>query len=180
LATLIPEPQTRGAPLPHSRPDVLVDIEAGPDPGGVVRAVHAMLRQGFADFRLRVPAPVTPPIDELYGPTLQSAPWDPDQLRRARARLHVASPLPPDALRRAMQLLVHDDLASVEILTSGSTAALLTSTRAAARAARWAGRPPPAHLTGEPFGRTRLEVGPAPAEGRELADFYAADWTTDA
>jgi GT2 family glycosyltransferase len=177
LAALIPEPRTRGAPLPHARPDVLVDLEPDLDAGGVARAVHSLLRQDFRDLRVRLSSPLDPLVAEVYGRSVRVAPWDPDQLRRARARLTVGAPLPPDALGRAMHRLVHGDLGIVTMRTSGATAATLTSTRAEARARRWAERLSSHEVMGGHFGIETLDVGPAPPAHRELAQYFCASWT---
>jgi GT2 family glycosyltransferase len=177
LAALIPEPRTRGAPLPHARPDVLVDVEPDLDAGAVARIVHSMLRQDFADQRVRLPAPVDPLLAEAYGRTVRVAPWDLDQVRRARARLSVGAPLPPDALGRAMHRLVQGDLGIVEMRSSGLIAATLTSTRAEARARRWGERLPRREVLAGHFGIETMDVGPAPPAPRARAGYFSASRT---
>ncbi|MCF7549373.1 glycosyltransferase [Pseudonocardia sp. WMMC193] len=154
LAALIPEPHTRGAPLPVAVADVLVDVDPAADP---IRTRHALLRQTHRDLRIRGgPA-------ELYGAAVQEGEWSVDQLRRARARLHVTGVLPPTALAAAMARLVDEDLGCVALHSpAGAPLALLRSTRALGRARR-------GHRGG--FGSETLVVEP-PAVRGDLAAFF--------
>jgi glycosyltransferase involved in cell wall biosynthesis len=179
LATLIPEPSTRGAPIPYALPDVLVEIS--PDPSGgvgaVVRCVHSVLRQRFRDLAVRLDPPVERAVAQMYGAALRTDPWDRDQLARARARLAVRRPLPPHALDAAMAMLVDGDLGSVELVAAGAGVATLTATRAAARASRWRDRLSYGEVTEGLFGTGHLEVGPVGAGPEDLAGFFARDWS---
>jgi GT2 family glycosyltransferase len=181
LAALIPEPTTRGAALPGRIPDVLVDLDLGPSTDGgatavgfTVRCVHSLLRQSFRDLRVRLPPPVDPAVAELYDGSTQASPWSGDQIRRARARLVVHRPLPANALADAMRLVTDDDVGTVEILTSGVSAATLTSTRAASRSARWSDHLEAGPLVARLFGCRQLEVGPPPPERNTLAGWFEA------
>jgi len=102
LAALIPEPQTRGAPLPGALPDVLVDVTPG-RPADLVRTVHSLLRQDHRDLRVRLPAAVDPDVARLYDGVAGCDEWSHDQRRRARAHVRVAAPLPPHAVGAAMR-----------------------------------------------------------------------------
>jgi GT2 family glycosyltransferase len=172
LAALIPEPSTRGAPLSGSFPDVLADLAEGLDTATVVRSVHSLLRQRF-DLAVRVSPPVDAAVAELYGDTVRSTPWTPEQVRRARARLMLGGPLPPNALAMAMETLTRGDFGVVDLLTSGKQAATLMSTRASTRARRWSDRLPPQQVIDDHFGRRCLEVGAPPEPGRNLAQYFA-------
>ena len=147
--------------------------------GSTVRCVHSLLRQGFADLKVRLVPPVHDAVQMLYGPTIQTAPWSTDQTRRARARLLVRGVLPGHAVAAAMQLLIDRDLAVVEITTAGVPAATLTSTRAVARARRWEGRLSYEDVIEQHFGTDHLEVGPGPPSGRDLAEFFARAFRRD-
>ncbi len=136
LAALVPEPSLRGAPLPGAVPDVLADVDPGLDGPDVVRVVHGLLRQTHRDVRVRLPTD-DPVLGELYRGVADPAPWTADRLRRARARLHVAAPLPDDAVARAVGLLVGHDLGRVEIVgDAGRVLATALSPRATGRARR--------------------------------------------
>jgi hypothetical protein len=84
LAALVPEPHTRGAPLPSQLPDVLVDLDCYD-----VRVVHALLRQDHRDLQVRAPSP-----HELHAHVVRASPWTDDQLRRARVRVQLHEPVP--------------------------------------------------------------------------------------
>lgn len=136
IAALVPDPGVRGAPLPGAVPDVLATVEADVRGWELVEIVDAVLNQTHRDVRVRLPGG-DPRLDELYRGVADPGPWSPDRLRRARARLHVHAPLPPDALARAMDLLTGHDLGRVEIAgPDRRTLAALVSTRAAGRARR--------------------------------------------
>ncbi|SES45233.1 glycosyltransferase family 2 protein [Actinokineospora terrae] len=163
LAALIPEPTTRGAPLPAALPDVLVDVAPGAD---VIRTTHSVLRQDFRDLRVRLPH-----AHPLYAGTADDTPWSWDQRLRARAHLTVDHPLPPTALTTAMSTLITNDLAEVAITTGGRYAGVLRSTRALGRARRWVGR-----LSEDEaacgFGGTGVEVGAGPAPQDTLEGYF--------
>lgn len=187
LATLIPEPSTRGAPLPGSVADVLVDVEAATsapssavDPGGVVRIVHSVLRQTHHDLavRLATGVPLGEQVAALYAHVLHAAPWSTDQRARARARLTVRAPLPPAALARAMDLVVGRDVGRVVLRSAGVEVAELVSTRAAARARRWIDRLDPAEVVDGQFGWVVIDVGPGPPPAADLGGFFAGPWST--
>lgn len=136
IAALVPDPGVRGAPLPGAVPDVLATVDADAYGWELVEIVDAVLNQTHRDVRVRLPGG-DPRLDELYYGVADTGPWSPDRLRRARARLHVHAPLPPDALARAMDLLTGHDLGRVEIAgPDGRTQAVLVSSRAAGRARR--------------------------------------------
>lgn len=172
LAALVPEPSVRGVALPGRIPDVLVDIDPGPDVGQTVRCVHSLLGQRFRDLQVRVGTPVDPGVAELYDGNVRVASWTDDQLRRARARLQVRRPLPAHALGDAMRLLIEEDIGQVDILTAGVVAASLRSTRAVARARRWEDRFDPDRLVADLFGVRALEVGPPPPGRDDLAGYF--------
>ena len=181
LAALVPEPSTRGAPLPAQLPDVLVDLAPTPaptDPGGSVepggpagrpvtvtaRLVHSLLTQTHRDLRVRLPGEPAEP----YAGMVQCEPWSADQCRRARARLVVHRPLPADTVARMMQAATTHDLGEVEAVTAdGEVVALLTTTRATGRGRRWGVAVDPA------FGRAALRVEAVPPR-RDLAGYFAA------
>lgn len=136
LASLVPEPSVRGAPLPGAVPDVLADVDPGLDGPDVVRVVHSLLRQTHRDLRVRLPTG-DPAVAGLYRGIACPAPWTADQVRRARARVHVAAPLPDDAVARGVGLLAGRDLGRVEIVDpTGRVLGTVTSPRAAGRARR--------------------------------------------
>jgi GT2 family glycosyltransferase len=118
LAVLIPEPSTRCGGPPDGLPDVLVDVADGAHP----RTRPSVLAQDHRDL--------------LVG----TGPWDADQLRRARTRIEVVAPLPPEAVGAAVAALVRDDLAQVVLRCEGRVCAVATATRAVGRARRWRSR----------------------------------------
>ncbi|WP_424186352.1 glycosyltransferase family 2 protein [Actinokineospora sp. G85] len=134
LAALVPEPHTRGAPLPADLPDVLVDLAEGTD---TTRTTHSLLNQTFRDLRVRLPADTPPHVADLYGANVHRGAWTPDQLRRCRARLTASAPLHPSAVETAMAALVDGDLGTVELVDGPSTVATLTGNRCLGRAHRW-------------------------------------------
>lgn len=159
LAALVPEPLTRGAPLPALLPDVLVDL----DRYGV-RAVHALLRQDHRDLQGRAPEP-----HDLHAPVVRAEPWSADQLARARVRvrLHEPVPLAPDVLGALVRRLVDEDLGRLDLHVDGRPVGTATTTRAVGRSRRW-GR----DVTGEAFGCAGVEVEVLPARD-DLAGFFA-------
>ncbi|MCW0213914.1 MAG: glycosyltransferase [Pseudonocardia sp.] len=170
LAALVPEPATRGVPLPGALPDVLVDLgdEVTGSVPDTVRVVHSLLGQTHRDLRVRVVDP-DPAVAELYGGAVRSVPWTADQRRRARARLTVHRALPPDAVSTLLGELVGRDLATVRALgPDGRVAATMTSTRALGRARRWPG----AAVLDEAFGHAAVDVtGVRPTA--DLAGWFA-------
>ncbi|GAA1881877.1 hypothetical protein GCM10009836_73900 [Pseudonocardia ailaonensis] len=148
LAALVPEPITRGAAPPGPVPDVLVDLDADPSTPDVARTVQALLAQTHRDLRIRA-------LGELYPGTVQHEPWTPDQLRRARARLLVRSPLPARTVELMLREAVTHDLGEVRASgPAGEPVAILTTTRALGRGRRRATGLDPA------FGRAVVRVDP--------------------
>jgi hypothetical protein len=174
LAALIPEPRTRGAPLPGTLPDVLVDVPSGLAAADLVRTVHSLLRQDHRDLRVRLPTPVDPDVARLYEGVAGCKEWSPDQRRRARAHVRVTAPLPPTAIGSAVRALVDDDLGTVVLRGSDRVLAVVTSVRAVGRARRWAARTPRDDVVADAFGSATLDVGDGPAPGRDLAGFFAS------
>ncbi|MEJ8281676.1 glycosyltransferase family 2 protein [Pseudonocardia spirodelae] len=136
IAALVPEPGARPVPLPGAVPDVLADLDTTATGWEAAAIVHGVLTQTHRDVRVRLPG-TDPRLAELFDGVAAPGPWTADQLRRARARLAVRAPLPPDALAGAMALLTRHDLGRVEITgPAGEPRAVLASTRAAGRARR--------------------------------------------
>lgn len=172
LATLVPEPATRGAALPGAVPDVLVDVAGHLDAAETVRTVHALLTQDHRDLRVRLPEAVDPDVALLYQGIAGRDPWSADQVRRARARVTVAAPLPPDAIGAAVRALVADDLGEVLLRAGDRIVATAVSTRAAGRARRWAGSAD-VDVVAVAFGRRTIDVVPHPGAGGGLGPFFA-------
>lgn len=165
LAAVIPEPLTRGAPLPAQLPDVLVDLPVH-DP----RAVTALLRASHRDLQVRVPE-----VGALHAPAVRAEPWTVDQLARARVRLQLEEPvaLAPDVVAHLVRRLTDDGLGEVVLHVDGRRVGRATSTRAAGRARRWAGRAD--DVVGRCFGREELAVAVVPPRD-DLAGFLAVPW----
>ena len=165
LAALVPEPLTRGAPLPGLLPDVLVDVAAY-EP----RCVHALLRQDHRDLQVRVSG-----AGELHAGAVRDAPWTPDQQARARVHLALDVPVPlgPAVVGDLVRTLTQDGLGELELQVGGRRVGVAQSTRAVGRARRWAGREP--DVIGRCFGRRTVEVDVGAPQG-DLAGFLAADW----
>lgn len=163
LAALIPEPHTRGAPLPQALPDVLVDVL-----GGDLRTVHCLLRQDHRDLQVRVPY-----AGEAHVSAVRTDPWTADQLARARVRVRLDRPclLAPDQLGRIVALLTEAGWGETLLTVSGQLVGAATSTRALGRERRW--RDAVVDPVGEAFGRQRLEVEVVPPR-EDLAGFLAA------
>jgi cellulose synthase/poly-beta-1,6-N-acetylglucosamine synthase-like glycosyltransferase len=159
LAALVPEPHTRGAPLPALLPSVLVDLDSDD-----VRAVHALLRQDHRDLQVRAPA-----AHELHAAVVRTQPWTDDQLRRAQVRvqLHETVPLAPHVLGECVRRLVEEDLGELVLHAAGRPVGRATTTRAVGRSRRW-GR----DVTQEAFGRRDVEVALLPPRD-DLAGFFA-------
>lgn len=176
LAALVPEPSTRGAALPFGSPDVLVDLVGPLTMTDTVRTVHSLLRQSHRDLRVRLPRPVDPALAELYDGAVQFTPWTGDQLRRARVRLQVHGPLPPDSVAEAARALTATatgtGLGRATLCTGGRLAASATSTRMIGRARRWARRFPDGRTVLDLFGYAHFEVGPGPPPRDDLAAFF--------
>ncbi len=164
LAALIPEPHTRGAPLPALLPDVLVDV-ATYDP----RCVHALLRSQHRDLQVRVDG-----AGELHAGSVRTEPWTADQRRRARVHVVLERPvaLAPGALGDVVRRLTVDDVGELVLCVEDEVVGKATSTRALGRARRWDGRID--DVVGQAFGRERVEVEVTPPRG-DLAAFLAAD-----
>ena len=162
LAALVPEPTTRGAPLPGLLPDVLVDV-----PAYDARCVHALLRQDHRDLQIRTPA-----TGELHAGAVREQPWTADQLRRARVRLRLDEPvaLAPYVVGAVVARLVDDDLGELVLTVRGREVGVARTTRALGRARRW---PQVPDVVGLAFGRAHLEVRTVPPRD-DLAGFFAA------
>ena len=165
LAAVIPEPLTRGVPLPAQLPDVLVDLPVH-DP----RAVTALLRSSHRDLQVRVPD-----AGGLHTAAVRTEPWTADQLARARVRIQLEEPvaLAPDVVARAVRRLTDDGLGEVVLRARGRRVGTATSSRAAGRAQRGAGRAD--DVVGRCFGRGELAVAVVPPRD-DLAGFLAAPW----
>lgn len=174
LARLIPEPLTRGAPLPGAVPDVLADLGPAPTASALMRVAHSLLRQTHRDLRFRLPAGTGAEVVELYREVAHPGPWGADRLRRARARLRVDRPLPPEAVERAMALLTGHDLGRVDLVgPAGTVVARLDATRAAGRARRHRDG-----AAGDLFGVASLPVRDVP-DHADLAGWCAAGGSPD-
>jgi len=165
LAALVPEPLTRGAPLPTELPDVLVDA-AEYD----ARCVTALLRQTHRDLRVRAVG-----AGELHAPVVRAAPWTADQLRRARVRLRLDRPalLAPDVVGGLVDRLVRDDLGELLLRVDGELVGVAQTTRALGRMRRWGAAG--GDVVGRCFGRAEVEVAVVPPRD-DLAGFLSAGW----
>ena len=165
LARLVPEPATRGAPLPAELPDVLVDVAAYD-----ARCIHALLRSSHRDLQIRVQG-----AGELHAATVRSDPWTDDQVRRARVRVQLDVPvaLAPDVVADLVERLTTGSIGELVLRLGGRQVGVATSTRALGRTRRWAGRVD--DVIGTAFGREDVEV-PVVAPRSGLAGFLAADW----
>ena len=166
LAGLIPEPLTRGAPLPGALPDVLVDV-----PAYDVRCVHALLRQDHRDLQVRVAG-----AGELHTGVVRTEAWTADQLRRARVRLVLDQPsvLAPHVVGDLVERLTTGGLGEVLLTVGGKPVGRAQSSRALGRARRWAGQVD--DVVGRAFGRGTYDVRPVPPRD-DLAGFLAAPWS---
>lgn len=174
LARLIPEPLTRGAPLPGAVPDVRVDLGPVPTAAGLVRLAHSLLRQTHRDLRFRLSDDADDDVVALYREVAHPGPWSADQLARARARLRVDRPLPPQAVERALALLTGHDLGRVDLVgPEGRVVARMESPRAAGRVRRHRDV-----TAGELFGVASLPVEGS-AEHTDLAGWCAAGASPD-
>ena len=165
IAALVPEPLTRGAPLPALLPDVLVDVAAY-DP----RCVHALLRSDHRDLQVRVTG-----AGELHAGAVRELPWTADQQARARVRLTLDVPVPlaPAVVGDLVRELTDGGLGELVLHVDGRRVGVAQSSRALGRARRWAGREP--DVVGRCFGREAVEIAVA-APRDDLAGFLAADW----
>ncbi len=165
LAALVPEPRTRGAPLPGELPDVLVEVAAY-DP----RCVHALLRSSHRDLLVRVEG-----AGPLHVGAVRTDPWTDDQLRRARVQVRFDVPVAvaPDTLAGLVERLTDGNLGELVLRVDGSVVGVARSTRAIGRARRWAGQVD--DVVGVAFGREDVELTVVPPR-RDLAGFLAADW----
>ena len=166
LAALVPEPQTRGAPLAAGLPDVLVDV-ATYDP----RCVHALLRSSHRDLQVRVPG-----AGPLHEGVVRTEAWTDDQLRRARVRVRLDVPVAvgPDTVARLVDRLTGGGLGALTLRVDGAPVGLATATRAVGRARRWAGLVD--DVVERAFGCEDVELELVPIR-RTLAGFLAADWS---
>jgi len=170
LAALVPEPLTRGAPLPTELPDVLVDLGAYD-----ARCVHALLRQDHRDLQVRVDSPV----DERHASAVRTGSWADDQLRRARVRVRLDRPvlLAPPVVGSLVDRLTREGLGELVLRVGGEVVGLAQSTRALGRARRWSGAVD--DVAGWAFGRADVEVPVVPPRD-DLAGFLAAPWDAPA
>ena len=166
LAALVPEPRTRGAPLPAELPDVLVDVATYD-----ARCVHALLRSSHRDLQVRVPGP-----GALHRGVVRTEPWTDDQLRRARVRVRLDVPVAvaPSTVAHLVERLTDGGLGALTLRVDGAAVGEATATRAIGRARRWAGLVD--DVVACAFGREDVEVELVPIR-RTLAGFLAADWT---
>ena len=162
LAALIPEPVTRGAPLPGLLPDVLVDVAAYD-----VRCVHALLAQDHRDLQVRVQD-----ASELHTGHVRSEPWTTDQLRRARVQLRLDRPvaLAPKVVAGLVRRLTAGGPGHLVLTVEDRVVGSATSTRALGRARRW---PEVPDVAGRCFGSERAEVAVL-LPRRDLAGAFAA------
>ena len=148
LAALVPEPLTRGQPLPALLPDVLVDVTTY-DP----RCITSLLRQGHRDLQVRVDG-----AGDLHAGAVRATPWTADQQARARVRLELTAPvaLAPHVVGDLVTRLTEQDLGELRLRVDGRPVGTATTTRALGRARRWAGREP--DVVGRCFGRAEVDV----------------------
>ncbi|VVJ22050.1 Uncharacterised protein [Amycolatopsis camponoti] len=175
LAAVIPEPSTRGAPMPGTIPDVLVDVHAAGPFGDTVRTVHSLLRQTHRDLGIRLSAP-DERLRETYAAVVRTEPWSGDQLRRARVRVDVHEPLPAAAVERAVTMIAESDVGRVDLVREGRRLGVAWSTRALGRARRWSARFETDDVIDRAFGRRRLSLDGADDRTTTLAGFFAG-WT---
>lgn len=163
LAALVPEPSTRGAPLPALLPDVLVDL-ATYDP----RCVTALLRQDHRDLQVRVAG-----AGELHAGAVREQPWTPDQRARARVQVALDEPvlLAPDAVSGLVDALTVGGLGELVLHVDGRPVGVAHSSRALGRARRWAGRE--GDVVGRCFGRRHVELAVLPPKD-DLAGFLGS------
>ncbi|UOZ04898.1 glycosyltransferase [Amycolatopsis sp. WQ 127309] len=173
LAAVIPEPATRGAPMPGGIFDVLATVSAGGDFGRVVRTVHSLLRQSHRDLGVRLPVD-DERLLEAYAGIVRTDQWTEDQLRRARVRIDVHGPLPASAVHQAVELIAGADLGRVDLVREGELLGVAWSTRVVGRARRWASRFGFDEVLGSAFGRERLSLCADRDHHRTLAGFFAS------
>jgi len=154
LAALIPEPSTRGAPLPEMLPDVLIDV-----PTYDQRCVHALLRQTHRDLQVRVADAV-----HWHRVAVRGEPWTADQLRRARVQVQLWHPiaLAPGTVSELVSRLTDHGLGELVLCHAGEVVGVACSSRSLGRARRWAGKLD--DVVGRAFGREQVEVELAPTE----------------
>ena len=164
LSARIPEPATRGAPLPALLPDVLVDL-ASYD----ARCVHSLLRQDHRDLLVRVPH-----AGDLHVPFTRTEQWTGDQLARARVRVRLDEPvaLADDSLTPVVDALTRGGLGELVLTAGGQIVGLAQSTRALGRQRRWPG----GDVIGAAFGRRDWAMGIVPARA-DMAGFFSSPWS---
>jgi glycosyl transferase family 2 len=176
LATVIPEPHTRGAPLPGHFPDVLVTVHPAGDFADTVRIVHSLLRQTHRDLGIHLPTTDDRLVD-TYGTAIRTESWTREQRARARVQVDVHAPLPPDTITRAVDALVTADLGRVDLVLDARPVGTAWSTRALGRARRWSPRLTLDEVTRHAFGHRGLALEPTDDHARTLAGFFATAWT---
>ncbi|WP_410665349.1 glycosyltransferase family 2 protein [Amycolatopsis sp. lyj-84] len=172
LASVIPEPSTRGAPLNGLISDALITVRSAGKFSDVVRTVHSLLRQTHRDLRVRL-WPQDDRLTEIYEGVVQSAPWTEDQLRRARVLVDVYEPLPRSAVRRVVEALTVSDNGQVELIREEQLAGVAWSTRAIGRARRWSPRFTRGEILERAFGTDRLLVEAENDRTRTLDGFFS-------
>jgi hypothetical protein len=168
LAALIPEPLTRGAPLPALLPDVLVDV-AGSDP---TRCIHSLLRQSHRDLQVRAEH-----VGELHAGAVRTEPWTTDQLRRARVHIELqdAAPLAPHVVAYLVAQLSDGRTGELALLDGDRCVGRATATRATGRARRWSAWQ--VDVIGHCFGRESVQLATVPPRA-DLAGFLSAAWAS--
>ncbi|MCS7477647.1 glycosyltransferase [Umezawaea endophytica] len=172
LAAVIPEPATRGAPLPGVVFDVLATVRAEGPFHRVVRTVHSLLRQDHRDLGIRLPVD-DKRLLETYAGVVRAEPWTVDQARRARVHLTVHGPLPVSAVRRAVGLITETDVGRVDLVHEGELSAVAWSTRALGRARRWAHRFERDEVLRRAFGTHRIDLDASDDRSRTLEGFFS-------
>ncbi|WP_414938198.1 glycosyltransferase family 2 protein [Amycolatopsis sp. cmx-11-51] len=171
LAAVIPEPSTRGAPLPGTISDVLVTVRAERTFGHVVRTVHSLLRQTHRDLKIRLPTQ-DERLTETYAGVVRTDPWTEDQLRRARVRVEVYEPLPDSAIHRAVEALTVSDRGRIDLIRGETLAGVAWSTRAIGRARRWSTRLTQNEVLEHAFGQDHLLLDAEDDRTRTLDGFF--------
>jgi len=173
LAAVIPEPKTRGAPLPGVVFDVLATVRAEKPFNHVVRTVHSLLRQDHRDLGIRLPVD-DERLLETYAGVVRAEPWTPDQERRARVHLTVHGPLPASAVHRAVESITESDIGRVDLVRGGELLAVAWSTRALGRARRWAHRFERHEVLLRAFGVHRIDLDASDERSRTLEGFFSS------
>lgn len=173
LASLIPEPATRGAAFPTEVPDVLVDVIVNEDPVGQIKTLHSLARQSHRDLAVQPTTPLNTDVAKLYSCWLHRT-WSPEQILRARAHVIVRAPLKPNTIEDALGLAVAQDVGCIEICSDGQLIATLRTTRLLGRQRRWSEIVQPETIEAS-LGSACLEIGAASSHSQNLEDWFAAD-----